>query len=200
MPDATRPESQFNPSALPLLDAGSVRLRPHREGDLEDFFALYSDPQVMRYWSFPAWTRVDQARERFAGALAGQDPSRLLCWAMAHVGSDRLIGGITLFAINAQQGRAEIGYALHSSRWGRGHARSGLGTVLDHAFGPLGLRRVEADIDPRNAASCRLVERLGFVREGLLRERWCVDGDLQDSAMYGLLARDWLDRAMMSPD
>ncbi|WP_052107941.1 GNAT family N-acetyltransferase [Aerolutibacter daejeonensis] len=192
MPDATQPESQCNPPALPVLDAGSVRLRPHRENDLQDFFALYSDPQVMRYWSFPAWTHVDQARERFTGALAGHDPSRLLCWAMADADSDRLIGGVTLFAINVEQGRAEIGYALHSSQWGRGHARGALGKVLEHAFGPLGLRRVEADIDPRNAASCRLVERLGFAREGLLRERWCVGGDLQDSAMYGLLARDWL--------
>ena len=192
MPDANPPESQSNLPALPVLDAGAVRLRPHREGDLEDFFALYSDPQVMRYWSFPAWTHVDQARERFAGALAGHDPSRLLCWALADADSDRLIGGITLFAINAEQGRAEIGYALHSSQWGRGHARAALDRALDHAFGPLGLRRVEADIDPRNAASCRLVARLGFVREGVLRERWCVGGELQDSAMYGLLARDWL--------
>ena len=192
MPDAIPPEARRDAPALPAVDAGGVRLRPHWEDDLQDFFALYSDPQVMRYWSFPAWTHVDQARERLAGALAGHDPARLLCWAVADVDDDRLIGGITLFAINAEQGRAEIGYALHSSQWGRGHARNVLGKVLDHAFGPLGLRRIEADIDPRNAASCRLVERLGFVREGLLRERWRVGGDLQDSAMYGLLAREWL--------
>ncbi|TWI07976.1 RimJ/RimL family protein N-acetyltransferase [Lysobacter ruishenii] len=174
-----------------MLDAGTVRLRPHRADDLLDFFALYSDPQVMRYWSFPAWTHVDQARERFEGALAGDDPSKLLCWAVADAERDRLIGGVTLFAIDPAQGRAEIGYALHSSQWGRGHARHALRAVLDHAFGALGLRRVEADIDPRNLASCRLVERLGFTREGLLRERWQVGGELQDTALYGLLAREW---------
>lgn len=179
-------------NALPTLDAGRVRLRPHRPGDLQDFFALYADPPVMRYWSFPAWTHVDQARERFEGALAAHDPTRLLCWAVADGDSDRLVGGITLFAIHPEQRRAEIGYALHSSQWGRGHARNALRAVLDHAFGPLGLRRVEADIDPRNAASCRVVERLGFVREGVLRERWSVGGELQDSALYGLLARDWV--------
>ena len=63
--------------------------------------------------------------------------------------------------------------------------------ALAHAFGPLGLRRIEADIDPRNAPSCTLAERMGFVREGLLRERWRVADELQDSALYGLLARDW---------
>ncbi|GAB3748563.1 GNAT family N-acetyltransferase [Lysobacter olei] len=191
MPTATTSAVPHASCALPVLDAGTVRLRPHRRDDLQDFYSLYADPQVMRFWSFPAWTDVAQARERFEGALEGQDPARLLCWAVADVESDRLIGGVTLFAINPDQGRAEIGYALHSSQWGRGHARNMLRPVLDHAFGPLGLRRVEADIDPRNVASCRLVERLGFVREGLLRERWRVADDLQDSAMYGLLARDW---------
>jgi ribosomal-protein-alanine N-acetyltransferase len=63
--------------------------------------------------------------------------------------------------------------------------------VLSLAFGALQLRRIEADIDPRNEASCRLIERVGFQREGLLRERWQVDGETQDSALYGLLARDW---------
>jgi RimJ/RimL family protein N-acetyltransferase len=63
--------------------------------------------------------------------------------------------------------------------------------VLAHAFDTLRLRRIEADIDPRNSASCKLVERLGFVREGLLRERWDVAGELCDAALYGLLASDW---------
>ena len=192
MPEVTDPTARRAPRPLPALEGASVRLRPHREEDLQDFFALYSDPQVMRYWSFPAWTHIEQAYERFTGALAGHDPERLLCWAVADTDSDRLIGGVTLFAINAQQGRAEIGYALHSSQWGRGFAREALRLALGHAFGPLALRRVEADIDPRNCASCRLVEKLGFMREGVLRERWHVAGDLQDSAMYGLLARDWV--------
>ncbi|MGH8084295.1 MAG: GNAT family N-acetyltransferase [Lysobacter sp.] len=106
-------------------------------------------------------------------------------------GNDRLIGATTLFAINHAQGRAEVGYALRASHWGRGLAQEALRLVLVHAFDTLVLRRIEADIDPRNGASCRLVERMGFVREGLLRDRWEVGGEASDSALYGLLARDW---------
>jgi RimJ/RimL family protein N-acetyltransferase len=62
--------------------------------------------------------------------------------------------------------------------------------LVEHAFGTLELRRIEADIDPRNVASARLLERLGFVREGLLRERWMVGDEVSDSALYGLLDRD----------
>lgn len=176
---------------LPLLQGERLRLRGFREDDLHDFYAVHSDPRVMRYWSFPAWTELTQARDYFASALGGRCADRLLCWAIAGRDSDRLIGGITLFSIRRDQGRAEIGYALRSSHWGHGYAQEALRLALGHAFAGLGLRRVEADIDPRNVASCRLAERLGFVREGVLRERWHVAGDLQDSALYGLLARDW---------
>jgi RimJ/RimL family protein N-acetyltransferase len=62
------------------------------------------------------------------------------------------------------------------------------------AFGELRLRRLEADVDPRNAASIRSLERLGFRREGYLRERWCVNGEIQDALFYGLLRREWEER------
>lgn len=176
---------------LPILRGARITLRGYREGDLPDFYAVHSDPRVMRYWSFPAWTEISQAREYFDSALGGRDAGRLLCWAIAEAGSDRVMGGVTLFAINRVQGRAEIGYALGSAHWGRGYAQEALRLALGHAFAGLGLRRVEADIDPRNGASCRLVERLGFVREGVLRERWEVAGEVCDSALYGLLARDF---------
>lgn len=183
------------PDGLPELDGERLRLRGFREDDLHDLYAMHSDPVVNRYWSFPAWTDIEQARDYLARALAGRDAERMLCWAIAERGaerdSDRLIGTATVFAINREQGRAEIGYGLRASHWGLGYAQEALRPVLSHAFDALGLRRLEADIDPRNAGSCRLVERLGFVREGVFRERWDVAGEVCDSAMYGLLAREW---------
>ena len=189
-PDAV-PDAPTGRDDLPELGTNRICLRGFRADDLDDFYAVHADPRVMRFWSFPAWTQRSQAQARFASALSGRDPERLLCWAIAQHADDRLIGGVTLFAIDRAQGRAEIGYSLHSGHWGRGLAREALQLALAHAFDGLGLRRIEADIDPRNSASCGLAERMGFVREGVLRERWQVAGDLQDSAMYGLLARDW---------
>lgn len=66
--------------------------------------------------------------------------------------------------------------------------------LLDFALDELGLRRVEADTDPGNSASIRLLESLGFRREGLLRERWNVGGGLQDATFFGLLARGYRPR------
>jgi ribosomal-protein-alanine N-acetyltransferase len=173
---------------LPLLQGERLRLRGYRPEDFEDFYALHADPRVMRYWSFPAWTERNQAQARFRSALEGRDAAVRLCWAISARDDDRLIGGVTLFAIDRAHARAEIGYALAAAHWGHGYAAEALRLALAHAFGPLGLHRVEADIDPRNAASCRLVERLGFRREGLLRQRWHVAGEVCDSAVYGVLA------------
>lgn len=185
------------PAGIPELTGSRLALRGFREADLDDFYVVHSDPTVMRYWSFPAWTDISQATDYFASARSGRDPERMLCWATTLPATDHLIGGVTLFSINRAQGRADIGYVLGSTHWGNGYAREAVALVLDYAFDTLGLRRVEADIDPRNASSCKLAERLGFVREGLLRERWEVAGEVCDTAMYGLLAKDW--QARKSP-
>ena len=109
-----------------------------------------------------------------------------------------MLGHVSLFNFSPQSGRADIGYGLARARWGNGFMHEALSAVVDHAFGPLGLRRLEADIDPRNAASVRAVERLGFVREGLLRERWVVAEEISDTVFMGLLAREWKERRASS--
>jgi ribosomal-protein-alanine N-acetyltransferase len=178
------------PVPVPTLAAARLRLRPYRDADVDALFALYSDPVVMRYWSFPPWAARSQAEAYLARAAAHLAQGLALPWAIADAADDVLIGTATLHSLHVDQGRAEIGYALAADRQGRGLAAEALRAVLEHAFGTLGLRRIEADVDPRNAASCRLLDGLGFVREGLLRERWLVAGETCDSALYGLPASD----------
>ena len=175
---------------MPVLAGPRVRLRALRADDADALFALHSDPRVMRYWSHAPWTDREQAVARLDQLERDRESSEFYQWAIAVDGDDRLVGTVSLFALNRAQKRAEVGYALASSVWGRGYATEALKLAVDFAFEALGVARLEADIDPRNDASCRLVERIGFVREGLLRERWHVAGEATDSAIYGLLARD----------
>ncbi len=103
----------------------------------------------------------------------------------------RIIGHVTLLSLDARNGKAEIGFALAEDVWGQGFAREAVNLVIELAFATFGLRRIEADVDPRNAASLGLLARLGFKQEGLARERWQVAGEVQDSTMVGLLKREW---------
>ena len=107
---------------------------------------------------------------------------------------DAAIGTCTLFRFDARHRRAELGYALRSDLWGRGLAREAATAALDWAFRSLRLHRVEADIDPRNDASRRILQRLGFTSEGVLRERFFVGDKATDSEIFGLLAEDWIKR------
>lgn len=177
---------------LPSIDAKRVRLRWITAADTDAFFAIYSNSEVMRYWSTPPL--VDQAA---AAALiekihADWQRRAILKWGIALRSDDQLIGSLTLFNLDFNHRRAEIGYALGRAYWGQGYMNEALNAVLAYAFESLGLHRIEADIDPRNTASIKTVERLGFKREGYLRERWQVNGEIQDAYFYGLLKQEWI--------
>lgn len=118
----------------------------------------------------------------------------LFQWGIASNQSQEIIGTCTLFHLDSANRRAEIGYALAREHWGKGLMQEALTALLDFAFLTLNLNRIEADVDPRNHRSCALLERLGFVKEGLLRERWLVANEIQDSLMLGLLRREWMCR------
>ena len=177
---------------VPTLKGARVRLRPLRIDDADDFFALHSDPSVMRYWSHPPWTQREQAIARIEQLDRDRATAEFYTWATTIGGVDRLVGTVSLFAINRAQFRGEVGYALTVDHWGHGYATEGLRLAIEFAFASIGLTRLEADVDPRNVPSCRVVERAGFQREGLLRQRWHVAGEITDSAMYGLLRDEYV--------
>jgi RimJ/RimL family protein N-acetyltransferase len=178
----------------PILTAPRVILRPPSPNDVPALFAIYHDPATMAYWSRPPMTDPSEAEDLIAEIERHAAADTLLQWIIARREDDLAIGSCTLFRFEREHRRAEIGYILRRDHWGRGLATEALEALFAHAFGALGLHRLEADVDPRNVASIRLVERLGFKREGHLRERYFVGSEIQDSAMYGLLAREWVAR------
>ncbi len=181
--------------ALPTLAGTRLRLRWLTPGDVDALFEVFGDPEVVRYWSSPALETPEDAQELLESIHQYFAEKTLFQWGIALAADDRVIGTCTLAEVDAGNLRAELGFALGSAWWQQGYVTEALGVLLRFAFDELGLRRLEADIDTRNEASIRTVEKLGFRREGLMRERWLVNGELQDTAFYGLLAREWRERA-----
>lgn len=174
-------------------------LRPCTEDDAPAVFAVFSDPGVMRYWSCPTWTSIDAAHGMIAADREAMLQGKHLRLGLELKDTPGVIGMCTLYDFMIQCRRAELGYAMASACWGRGYMHEALTALLDYGFVALRLNRVEADIDPRNLASARSLERLGFVREGVMRERWIVGDEISDTAFYGLLRRDWIDRRSANP-
>lgn len=184
--------------APPRLQGERIVLRGFTRTDRNALFALFSDSRVTRYWSHHAWTEITQAQRYLNGIARGWRDGSLQQWAIADLQTDQAIGSLTFYDIVPAHARAGIGYALQPDHWGKGLAAEAVDLALRHAFGNLGWMRIEADTDPDNAASIRLLERVGFQREGLARERYRLDmgelGQTQDSLLLGLLKRDFVPR------
>jgi [ribosomal protein S5]-alanine N-acetyltransferase len=175
----------------PRLCGRRVDLRGLTAGDAPAIFAIFGDPAVMTYWSSPPLTEVATAASMIEEIQEHFRAQRGLQWGICWRDSDEVLGTCTLFHLDRPHGRAEIGYALRSSAWGQGLASEALALLFGFAFGPLGLHRLEADVDPDNQRSLRLLERHGFRREGYLRQRWHHLGQLRDAVFLGLLRPEW---------
>lgn len=176
---------------LPVITTERVVLRWISEDDIDGLFDVFSNAEVMRYWSSGPLANREAAAEMQREIAASNENNTMFKWGLALRESNLVIGTATLFNLNLDNGRAEIGYAMGRPYWGKGYMNEALRALVSHAFEVMNLRRLEADVDPRNAASIRTLERLGFQREGFLRERWHVCGEIQDAFFYGLLRREW---------
>lgn len=168
-----------------------LRLRPFIAQDTDALFEVGSDPEVMRYISKPVWTRREDAAEAIGKFLASREQGTGVVWAITEAGEDRVIGYVTVFNHDGAQRRATIGYALARRVHGRRVGSEAVPLVVGFCFRELGLRRLEAEVDPENTASRKLLTRTGFLEEGFARERWEFNGTLSDSVCYGMLAREF---------
>jgi [ribosomal protein S5]-alanine N-acetyltransferase len=179
-------------SDFPVLEGTCIRLRGIRENDVDALFHLFSEPEVMRYWSRGPMTARQEAVDYAQNILEGFVRRDLLTWIIADAESDTMIGSTTLYEINPLHARAGLGYALMPAFWGKGLAREAATLALCYGFLELDLHRIEADTEPNNTRSNRLLESLGFQREGLLRERFRHPDGIQDSLIFGILKSEWL--------
>ena len=175
----------------PTLHTARLRLRPVTSADADALFALHGSAYVLRYWDAPPWSERARA-ERFIMAcrqMAEEGTGARL--AMDRVSDGAFIGWCGLTRWNPDHRSASLGYCLSDAAWGHGYATEAARALLQWAFDTLDLNRVQAETDTRNAASARVLEKLGFVREGTLREDCVVNGEVSDSWVYGLIRRQW---------
>ena len=182
------------PLPTPTLHTARLLLRPFRDDDADAIYALQSDAVVLRYWDSPPWTDRARADRFLATCRQMSDEGTGVRVAMEQESDGAFVGWCTLTGWNPDFRSATLGYCLAEAAWGRGYATEAADALLGWAFDTLDLNRVQAEVDTRNPPSARVLEKLGFLHEGTLREDCIVDGDVSDSWVYGLLRRDWIGR------
>jgi [ribosomal protein S5]-alanine N-acetyltransferase len=175
----------------PTLHTPRLRLRPLTGADADSLFALHSSAQVLRYWDSPPWTERARAERFLATCRQLADEGSGARVAIDRATDEAFLGWCGLSRWNPDFRSASLTYCLDRAAWGRGYATEAAQALLQWAFDTLDLNRVQAEADTRNVASAHVLEKLGFVREGTLREDCVVNGDVSDSWVYGLLRREW---------
>ncbi len=175
----------------PTLHTARLLLRPFTEADTDAIFALQSDPIVLRYWDSPPWKERAQAARFITVSNQMEQEGSGARLAIQRTSDGLFIGMCNLFNWNQTYRSVKLGYCLDIPAWGQGFATEASHALLNWGFATLNINRVQAETDTRNTASNRVLEKLGFVHEGTLREDCIVNGEVSDSRIYGLLKRDW---------
>jgi len=178
------------PASEPVASA-RLTIRPINENDLEDLLAVNGDPAVTRFLPYDTWQSVEDGKTWLARMTALAQAGTGQQFVIELTQSRTVVGSVLLFRYDESSKRAELGYVLGRKYWQHGLMREALARFVTHCFASLGLRRLEAEVDPVNQASNTLLIRLGFTREGTLRERWITRDAAYDTHIYGILSKEW---------
>jgi ribosomal-protein-alanine N-acetyltransferase len=183
-------QQETNPMTIPLLETAHLILRPLRETDFADYFEYAQDPAVASSGMWQPYESETDALADFTHLLTLY-PLGLMWWALEGKDNGKMIGRCQLDRYDSDEARAEISYALHQSYWGRGYMGEAAEQVARYGFEDLRLNRLSATVCPDNAASIRILEKLGMIREGCLRQYRATRGAPEDVLIYAALRAEW---------
>ena len=173
-----------------VMECERILLRPINADDADDLYEIFSDRQVMKYYDrMPLKSRdeADGLTEMFIDCM--KDKS-MLRWGIEEKSSGKLIGTCGFFCISEQNKKAEVGYELRRDRWGNGIMSEALGAIMQFIFTKTDINRVEAFVEIPNVTSMQLLDKLGFVNEGTLRQYERCRNELIDVTNWSCLRTD----------
>jgi len=173
------------------LETDRLVIRGIKETDMADLLVMNQDDEVLRFLPYAKWLGIDDGMAWLARVRKLEAAGTAVQLVLVDKASGRVIGACVLFKYDEGSSRAELGFAIARECWGKGLMVEALSVLIAHAFQVRGVRRLEAEANPLNTASCRLLARLGFAEEGLMRQRYRVKGAIYDTKIFGLLSGEW---------
>jgi RimJ/RimL family protein N-acetyltransferase len=175
------------------LETSRLTLRPFVAGDFEALHETRSNPEVVRYLYHEPFS-PDQTRDSLARKMAGTSWAKEGDWLGAAVverASGHMVGDVGLQWVSERDRTAEIGFIVDPRQQGKGYATEAARALVDWAFSSAGLHRVIGRLEARNAASARVLEKLGMRLEAHLVENEWVKGEWQSELVYAILEHEW---------
>jgi len=177
----------INFQPFPVLITKRLTLRQINEDDKNDLFVLRSDNNVMQFIDKPKAKSPDDAAKLIRLITDALNNNEGITWGITLKKGGGLIGTIGYWRIVKEHYRAEIGYLLHSGHQGKGLMQEAISCVLGYGFKTMKLHSIEANVNPANAASIKLLKKNSFIREAYFKENYYYEGRFLNSVVYSLL-------------
>jgi [ribosomal protein S5]-alanine N-acetyltransferase len=175
---------------FPVLTGEGLLFRELTKIDALDLFQIRSNAQVMKYMDSLCMKSLNEAKTLISNIHLQYRQHMGITWGIVDPSDNKLIGTFGFWRIIHQHCRAEIGYSLHPDYWGKGIMTKAFKILLEFGFDKLQLHSIEANVNPGNLASIRLLERIGFRKEAHFKENFLFNKQFTDSAIYCLLESD----------
>ncbi|TCP29060.1 ribosomal-protein-alanine N-acetyltransferase [Scopulibacillus darangshiensis] len=175
---------------FPVIETRRLILREVTVDDANDMFAYLSDKAVVKPMGLDPFQTVKDVWDEIGWYKSIFEEGTGMRWGITPKDSGKVIGSCGFLNMRTKHYRAEVGYELSRDHWGKGIANEALKAVIRYGYQHFLLERIEALIEPMNLPSQKLVEKLGFRREGLLRHYEFTCGKFDDLYMYSIIKED----------
>jgi ribosomal-protein-alanine N-acetyltransferase len=177
-------------TVFPVLETQRLVLREFRLDDAEALFKIRSDKKVLMYMDTHPHNSIADSDAMIRRITASFNERTGLNWVIEEKAAGKMIGYVCYHRLMRECSRAEIGYSLTPDKWGNGYAIESVKRLVEFGFGEMNLHSIEANVNPDNEASIRLLDKIGFKKEAHFRENYLFNGIFLDSAIYCLIKSD----------
>ncbi len=178
-------------SVFPEINTERLNLREIKQEDRESIYKILSDFEVIKYDTFELFTNIKQAEDMINWFNEAFKQKQAIFWGISLKNSPEIIG-FCKCEIEIPKVRADFGYDLNSKYWNKGIITEALSAIMNFTFNELDVNRIEATVSTENIASIKVLKKLGFTQEGILRERSYWRGSYHDMIMLSILKNEYL--------
>jgi ribosomal-protein-alanine N-acetyltransferase len=175
---------------FPHFESERLKFRKIVLNDANDIFLIRSNDEVMRFMDVPRHYSIHDSEKLIQSVEESYKSETGINWAIIEKHSNSFIGYIGFIRIYSEHCRAEIGYALKPEFWGKGYMYETINKLVRFGFAEINFHSIEANVNPLNERSKKVLERVGFKREAYFRENYLFNGQFLDSVIYSILEKD----------
>jgi ribosomal-protein-alanine N-acetyltransferase len=181
-------KSIFN--SFPEFESERLMFRKILLNDAKDLLLIRSNDDVMRFMDVIRFESIADAEKMIRSVEESYNKEDGINWAIIEKHSNSFVGYFGFFRIIPEHCRAEIGYALKPECWGKGYMYETINRMVRFGFDEMKIHSIEANVNPLNERSKKVLERIGFKKEAYFRENYLFNGEFLDSIIYSLLEKD----------